>query len=1158
MKAGLANPRVRPPGVERPQRSVTLSDKYTATSGTVLISGIEALVRLFLDQRRLDQARGFNTSLFVSGYEGSPLGGLDVEISRQDALLSEAGVVFRPGLNEELAATAVAGTQLLGELPGRRFDGVAGFWYGKNPGFDRAADAIRHGNYSGTAPLGGAVAVVGDDPMCKSSTLPSSCELACKGLLVPLLTPATVGDVLTLGLHAVALSRYAGTWTALKVVADIADAAATVDLADPTTFVPLPDTGREAHEPILVGPQSLDAERRLLDFRLPRVGEYAHHAQLNRVHLDASRPRLAVVAPGMSFAVVLRAVADLGLDRADLEALGIRLVHIGLAWPIEARDLRRLVAGVEEVLVVEDKTAFVEAQLKESLYRQANEPVVVGRTDELGRPLLPSSGSATSELVAKVLASRLGDRLPQDAADRLARMGRRHGRIEVRSGPARPAAVAPVPARTPYFCSGCPHNISTRADAEQLVGLGIGCHIMVALDDEGRGHHVGMTQMGGEGAQWIGLAPFTDDPHYVQNMGDGTFFHSGALAVRAAVEADVRITYKLLFNHAVAMTGGQQPVGQLDVPAVVKWLALQGVRRVVVTTPDPSTYRGVRLDPVATVRHRDDMDAVQRELGAEPGVTVLIHDDWCAAEERRLRKRDLAPTPTRRVWINQRVCEGCGDCVERSTCVSLVPVETEYGRKTAVDQGSCNQDYSCVKGDCPAFVEVRGTQRHREFGDPPVPLEEPELRVDPDDVLVHLQGIGGTGVVTVSRILQMAGHLVGRHAAGVEQIGLAQKGGPVVSDVRLSAHPIEGALRAAPRSVDVLLGLDLLGTASPGTLDLCDPDRTVAVLNTGHVFTAAMVRDRESRYPVGLTERVERVARSGESALVDADWIAERLFGDHIASNVILLGAAYQHGCLPVPASAIEAAFELNGVAVGENLRAFRWGRAAVIDAQAVTVALVPNALPEPPSTLAEIVEARGADLVDYQNVSYADGFRESVARVAAIERERAPSDGLPIATAYARGLYKLMAYKDEYEVARLHLDRVESARLADEFGDGATTRVMLRPPVLTSIGLSRKIGLGSTARPTFRLLRAGRRLRGTVFDPFGRTAIRRAERRLAAEYTELVERALSSLTPQNSATVLAVAELPDLVRGYESVKQAGIARFRVRADELLCALETA
>jgi len=1143
-------------------RPVTLTDKYTATQGTVLISGIEALVRLTLDQRRLDRRRGLNTAVFVSGYEGSPLGGLDLELQRRSDLLSEAGVVFTPGLNEELAATAVAGTQLLGELPGRRHDGVTGFWYGKNPGLDRAADAIRHGNYSGTAPLGGAVALVGDDPMCKSSTLPSSCEQLMKSLLVPLLTPSSVAELLTSGLHAVALSRYAGTWTAVKVVADLADGAATVDLADPASFIPMPETGREMHEPILVGPQSLDAERRLLAFRLPRVGEYAHHSGLNRVCFEPRRPRRAVVAPGLPFAAVLRALADLGLGEADREALGLRLVQIGLSWPIEPVHLRELVAGVDEVLVIEDKSAFVESQLKEALYRQPHQPVVVGRTDEVGRPLVPAVGAVTSEAVVTVLAARLGEELPAPARARLEHLRRRvpGERLVLRPSPVSTdeQGDAPLPARTPYFCSGCPHNISTRADDDQLVGLGIGCHIMVALDDAGRGHHVGMTQMGGEGAQWIGLAPFTDDPHYFQNLGDGTFFHSGSLAVRAAIAADVNLTYKLLFNNAVAMTGGQPPQGEMSVRAVVDWLASQGVRKVVVTTADPRRYRRIRLHPVAEVRRREDLPAIQRELARTPGVTVLLHDDWCAAERRRLRKRGRLPTPAERVWINERVCEGCGDCVDKSSCLSLVPVETAFGRKTAIQQGSCNQDFSCIGGDCPSFVEVFAHPRPRASPEPPGPLPEPERRV-PDDVVIRMPGIGGTGVVTVSRVLQMAAHLAGRRAAGVEQTGLAQKGGPVISDVRLATDPVEGSVPAGPRSADVLLGFDGLGAAAPSNLAVCDPDRTVAVVNTARVPTAAMVRDRSSHYPDDVADRIERVVRPGESAYLDTDWIAGRLSDDHLATNMALLGAAYQHGCLPVPATAIEAAIALNGVSVDENLRAFRFGRAAVVDENAVRRALSPAATPPvPTTTLAELVAARSADLVAYQDRHYARRYEEAVAAVAAVEDERAPDAGHPVALAFARGLYKLMAYKDEYEVARLHLDPVERARLTDEFGAGTRTKVLLRPPLLTRFGLRRKIRLGSSAGPAFRALRAGRRLRGTRLDPFGRTTVRRLERRLPAEYRAVVEAALSRLTPATAGKVTEVAELPDLVRGYEQVKLAGVESFRSRADELLAGLDAA
>ncbi len=1127
-------------------RAVSLADKYTATSGSVFISGIEAIVRLTLDQRRLDRGRGLNTAAFVSGYEGSPLGGLDLELQRNSSLLEEATVVFRPGVNEELAATAVAGTQLLGQLPGRRHDAVTGFWFGKNPGLDRAADAIRHGNLSGTSSLGGAVAFVGDDPTCKSSTLPSSCEQMTRSLLVPLLTPTCVADVLTLGLHAVALSRYAGTWVAMKIVADIADGSATVALEDPASFIPRPDIEREIHEPVLVGPQSLDAEHRLHSFRLPRVGEYAHHAVLNVVHFEPRRPRLAIVAPGLPFATVLRALSDLGLTGVDLETLGIRLVRIGLAWPNEPLALRELVAGVDEVLVVEDKVPFIESQLKEALYRQRHQPVIVGHTDELGRPLLSPSGAITADMVATVLGRRLA--LPEQARRRMERITARDRLTLHVTGEDK--AEEP-PQRAPYFCSGCPHNISTRADDDQLVGLGIGCHIMVALHDEGRGHQVGMTQMGGEGAQWIGLEPFTDDQHYFQNLGDGTFFHSGSLAVRAAIAADVNLTYKLLFNHAVAMTGGQRPSGSMDVRAVVDLLAAEGVRKVVVTSADPDAYRRVRLHPIATVRHRDDLAEVQRELAAVPGVSVLLHDDWCAAEERRLRRRGTVATPSRRIWINERVCEGCGDCVSKATCMSLVPLDTAYGRKTAVDQGSCNLDYSCIRGDCPSFVEVFAAPQPLQAPDPPFEPDEPITRV-PDPVVIRMPGIGGTGVVTVSRILQMAAHLAGRFAAGLEQTGLAQKGGPVVSDVRISSAPIEGAIPASSRSVDVLLGFDLFGAAAPSNLSVCDRERTVPVVNTAQVPTVPLAQDPFSRFPrsTAIIARIAREARPDEGLFLDADWIANRL---HLAPNMVLLGAAYQHGCLPVPAAAIETAIRLNGVAPADNVRAFRWGRAAAANPDVVHRALAPSVPPAPPiATLGDLVDARARELADYQDERYAREFRSAVEEVARRERERLGDDDRGrVALAFAHGLFKLMAYKDEYEVARLHLEMSVRDRLADQFGERARVRVLLHPPVLRALGLRRKIRLGRSARPAFRLLVAMRRLRGTPFDPFGHTHIRRLERQLPGQYRAAVGTALDRLDPETVEIIVQVAESPDLVRGYESVKERSVERFRARLDEL-------
>ncbi len=1149
---------------------VTLDDKYTAATGRVLMSGIEALVRTVLDQRRLDAARGLDTGAYVTGYEGSPLGGVDLEMRRARTFLDAEGIVFKAALNEELAATAVAGTQLLGELPGRRHRAVAGFWYGKNPGLDRAADAIRHGNHSGTAPLGGAVAWIGDDPTCKSSTLPSSCEAMASSLVLPLLAPSSVAEIHRLGLHAVALSRFAGTWTGLKIVADLADGNATVTLTDPATFVPAPDPARTFRPARLLGASSLRAEQDLLEARLPRVAEYDAAVLLNHVAFEPSRPRLGVVAAGLAYASVRRALDDLGLDDDGLEALGVRLVKIAMPWPVEAHRWRHLLDGLEEVVVLEDKAAFLEGAIKQALYGRPHQPVVVGKADENGHPLVPAHATVDGDLATAVLAARLGDRLPGTARRRLERM-RRPERLTLTSGP--------LPSRIPYFCSGCPHNISTRAGQDQLVGIGIGCHTMVAFDQEGRGHQVGMTQMGGEGAQWNGLFPFTDDRHYFQNLGDGTFFHSGSLAVRAAVAAGANITYKLLYNRAVAMTGGQHPEGGLEVPDLTRWLAIEGVRKVVVTTPDPSTYRGVDLDPIAEVRHRDELEEVQRELAALEGVTVVLHDDRCAAEERRLAKRGEIPRPAMRLWINQRVCEGCGDCGRTSTCLSVVPVETELGRKTAIHQSSCNQDYSCLRGDCPSFVAVvpgRPAGRRRPtLPELPVGLPQPSPRVPEGDLLVRMPGIGGTGVVTASRILQMAAHLDGRHAAGVEQTGLAQKGGPVISDVRLSDRPVEAAARAGARSVDVVLGFDLLGAASPANLATCDPERTVAVVNTSRVATAEMVRDVGVSFPPpdSVTLRIEAETRKGENAYLDADWIAERI-ADHLATNMVLVGAAFQHGCLPITAGSLEEALRLNGTAVEANLAAFRWGRAAVVDPAAVRDRLAPPApAPEPPvhpgvraaieaadgpalpDDLGALLAARASDLVAYQDLAYARRYLAAVLEVLAAERAALPDRPPSVTPAYAAGLYKLMAYKDEYEVARLHLDPVERDRLRAEFGEGARTRVMLHPPVLRALGLRRKISLGPATGPVFGVLRRMRRLRGTRWDPFGRTEVRRIERALVEEYRALLTGALTHLRPDTVGEVAALAGLPDVVRGYESVKLAGVERFRREAASGLAAL---
>jgi indolepyruvate ferredoxin oxidoreductase len=1149
--------------------SVSLDDKYAAESGRVLISGIQALVRLTLEQRRLDASRGLDTGVFVSGYQGSPLGGVDMEMARAAAFLDPAGVVFRPGVNEELAATAVAGTQLLGRVPGRRHDGVTGFWYGKNPGLDRAADAIRHGNLVGTATLGGAVAWIGDDPASKSSTVPSSCEPMVQSLVVPLLAPGTVPEILSLGLHAVALSRATGLWTGLKIVADIADASATIDVTALRRGVPQPPSTLRPTSSALVGPAALDAEHDMLTRRLDLARQYARETGLNRIAFSARRARLGVLASGTGYAVVQRACEDLGLDEGAMEDLGLRLIKLDMPFPLDGGQLAEMTGDLDECLVVEDKVPFLEGQLKEALYRRPGAPNVVGRRDETGRPLLTARGQLGAEEVARALAARIGtDRLPRTAAVHLSAIA-----------PAKPSRIAlPVAesaARTPYFCSGCPHNTSTRASDDTLVGVGIGCHAMVALDGEGRGNQVGMTQMGGEGAQWIGLAPFTDDRHLVQNLGDGTFHHSGSLAIRAAVAAGVTMTYKLLYNDAVAMTGGQQAVGRLSVPEITRLLATEGVRRIAITTDDPAKYRGVALDPIASVRHRDEFAEAEAELTALDGVTVLIHDDRCAAEERRLRKRGRLPTPAQKVVINERVCEGCGDCGDKSTCLSVQPHQTEFGRKTRIHQASCNSDLSCLKGDCPSFLLVEpGTRARREVPALPVELVEPAPRLAGDTTLLRMPGIGGTGVVTISQVLQMAAHLDGLFAAGLEQTGLAQKGGPVVSDIRIAKAPVTGSLRASRATADVLLGFDLLGAADASNLAVARPGHTVAVVNTAIVPTAAMVTNRVvlPGSPADSLERIETVTRRGDNLYLDAQRLAEALFGDHMPTNMLLVGAAYQHGVVPIAAEAIEEAIRLNGAAVEKTLAAFRWGRAAVIDAEAVLAAATPQARAtvEVGVAAAQIARATGvageleavlatrvADLEGFQDEALARRYAAEVGRVTAIAADRTDAaTGERIGLAYATGLHKLLAYKDEYEVARLHLDPVEKARRDAEFGPDAAVSVLLHPPVLRAMGMTRKIRLkGRTADVTFRALRAARGLRGTPLDVFGYAKVRRVERELVADYQGLVHTALEHLDAGSAEQVVELAGLPDLVRGYEDIKLAAVERFREKASALLAVI---
>src|SRR3954454_10448077 len=1151
-------------------RDVSLDDKYVLEEGRILLTGLQGLVRLPLDQHRADLRRGLMTGTMISGYQGSPLGGLDKELANNRELVEGHHVRHVPGLNEELGATSAWGSQLAGQLPGSKYDGVLAMWYGKAPGLDRAADSLRHGNFVGVPRTGGALAVVGDDPGCKSSTIPSASESLLASLQMPVFYPGNVQEVLDLGLHALACSRASGLWAGFKIVTSVADAIGTAAVGRDRVMPVMPtvEWNGKPYEHVpnanLLAPASLDMERTLFGSRTELAVAYARENGVNRIE-GAERAWLGIACSGKPYYDLMHALRALGVDGPGLERAGIRILKLGMLWPVEPEIAREFAHGLDEILVAEEKGPFLESHLKEALYGTANAPRILGKRDEHGEPLLPRELDLDADLIARAIAARLearGVRIDSVEA-RLRKLGEIHGR----------RAELPMAARTPVFCSGCPHNSSVQAPDGTLVGAGIGCHTMVLLNPEGKGEITGITQMGGEGAQWIGMAPFTDDSHLVQNLGDGTFHHSGSLAIRAAAAAGVNITYKLLYNEHVAMTGGQEIEGQLSIPDLTRWLELEGARRIIVTTEDLRDYRGVELAPIAEVRDRKELLAAQQELAEVEGVTVLIHDQECAAELRRKRKRGKAVEPKERVWINERVCEGCGDCGHKSSCLSVVPVETEFGRKTQIHQASCNKDFSCLEGDCPSFVTVVPGERARhEVPALGVELPEPRRLVDEDDFGVRMMGIGGTGVVTVNQVLGMAALIDGLHVSGLDQTGLSQKGGPVISDLRITRDPVAAASKAPAGSIDLYLGFDLLGAASAKNLVTADAERTVAVVSTSAVPTGRMVVDTEERFPelAVQLDKIEAPTRREHTLYLDAQRLSERLFGDHMMTNTQALGAAFQRGLLPVSGQALERAIELNGAAVEKNLAALRWGRAVVAAPDAVEAAtrapetveaareltdldeyLVGLAVNGDRGELRRLAEVRVPELVAYQDADWARRWAELVRRVQVAEQERTPGHS-EITEAVARQLFKLMAYKDEYEVARLHLDAVERAKRDAEFGAGAKFSSMPPPPLLRALGLKRKMKLGRWFVPAFGLLYRMRRLRGTRLDPFGRAEVRRVERELIDEYEGMVAEALALLTPETHDTAVELLELPDVIRGYEEVKLRNVVLFRKRADAIM------
>ncbi len=1142
-------------------REVTLDDRYSLDQGPVLMTGVQAIVRLIFDQMSADRDANLNTAAFVSGYQGSPLGGLDLELARQRERCEELGVVHQPALNEELGATSVWGSQLAPGLPGAEVDGVLGVWYGKAPGVDRSADALRHGNHVGAHPRGGLIAICGDDPWCKSSTLPCASEDLLSALHIPVLYPGSPQEVLELGRHAIALSRASGLCVALKVVANVADAVGTVDLdrAWRAPVEPVPAGVRYRHTPSaeLLPPASLELERTLRGPRRALATAYAAANGLNGVVLDAPGATLGIVSAGAPYYELREAFRALDLDEDELRARKVRLLKLDVLWPLDREQVRAFADGLDEILVLEEKGSFLEDALRALLYEVPSRPRLVGERDEDGAPLVSPLGGLGAERIAQIVAPRVLRGEGEDAVlARLARTGERGPEL----------AAAPSLSRTPYFCSGCPHNRSTEAPDDALVGAGVGCHGMITLFPKGRGQVAGITQMGGEGAQWIGQAPFTSTPHLIQNLGDGTFTHSGSLAIRAAVAAGVNITYKLLYNDAVAMTGGQDVQGSMSVPDLTHWLELEGVSKVIVTTDDVSRHRGAKLSEIARIEPRERLSSAQCELRETDGVTVLIHDQGCAAEKRRLRKRGKLPDPPERIAINERVCEGCGDCGRKSHCLSLLSVDTEFGRKTRIQQSSCNKDYSCIDGDCPSFLEIvpgKGAPRST----PPAAPSLPDPEIAAQESTLRLIGVGGTGVVTVAQVLAMAALLDGKRTAGLDQTGLAQKGGPVVSDLRIFADKEPHSGRVGRAGADAYVAFDTVGATAPANLATSSPERTVAIVSTSEIPTGQMIGDPAAAFPLleQTTATIDRVTRAEENVYLDAMALSETLFGDHMAANSIVLGATWQRGLIPISLASIEQAYRINGVAAERNISAFGWGRAVVAAPDSVASLTTP---PLPAETadpqVTELVAATGAqadselgrllahrlgDLCAYQGRRYATTYAEFVAGV--LRSEAATGGGsLPVTTAVARHLHKLMAYKDEYEVARLHLDPVERERIAAEFGPDARVRYLLHPPLLRALGMRRKLKLGPWFDPAFRLLRRLRFLRGTPFDPFGYARVRRTERALPGEYRGLVELALPHIVAVPDL-VQEVCELPDLIRGYEEVKLGNVETFRQRAEEL-------
>lgn len=1144
-------------------KDISLSDKYTQQSGTVFINGSQALARLPLMQKQIDSERGLDTGGFISGYRGSPIGGYDQVLWQVKDRLAENNIVFQPGLNEDLAVTAVAGSQQLNALPGANVDGVFGLWYGKGPGVDRSMDAMKHGNYAGTHPNGGVLFVYGDDHPGKSSTMAHQSEQALAAQLMPSFYPSGVDEFFEFGLLGWALSRYSGLWVGFKCVNETIEqtATCTIDYSKYQASFP---------EPALLPPEGISYrggvvnrevdERIVHDYRLPLVHQFVRANTIDRTTLDCRQRRLGLVTAGKSWRDTVEALRLLGINEDNAERFGVSVYKVGCIWPLEPQGITQFAKDQQELLVIEEKKSFLEEQIASILYNVDDKPQLSGKTTPAGLALLSSIGQLSPLDIALAIAARLRELgLADVAIEQAAEYCR--GLLE----PSLPKAAV----RAPFFCSGCPHNRSTKVPAGSHTMIGTGCHAIALFC---RPDSISPMQMGGEGCNWIGLAPFTQTTHIFQNLGDGTYYHSGLMAIRASVAANVNITYKLLYNDAVAMTGGQPVDGPLSVSDICHQVLHEGVKRCVLLTDDVEKYRQQRKIPgVVDILARTELESVQRELRETPGCTVLVYEQTCAAEKRRRRKRGTMVDPRKRLFINEAVCEGCGDCSEKSNCVSLQPLETRFGRKRRIDQSSCNKDYSCVEGFCPSFVTVynaklrspatvQGTVANdnalEELLAKPVPPASVKT-MDHAGYNIMIAGIGGTGVVTVGAVLAMAAHLEGRASSVFDITGLAQKNGAVFSHLKMAQRPSDLSTQSIGiAQADLILGFDLLAASAKECFQTLAGQCTHVVGNSHITPTAAFQfnpDDNIDKDNVALNFR--RVTGNDHLHLLDASTLAMNLCGDHVAANLILIGFAAQRGLLPVSIEAIEKAVRLNGVAVAFNLKALRLGRVAGSDLDALQQLSEKDVtLPKTTDTLKDIVEHRSENLSAYQDLHYAARYRDAVKAIA--DKEARVSESNRLAIAVAKGYAKLLAYKDEYEVARLYSDPAFMQKLRSQFDGGINLAVNLAPPLISKrdpqTGHLIKREFGPWVFTVFKLLAKCKGLRGTMFDIFGYTEERRKERQLISDYEALLQEICDDLSAHNYETAIELASLPEIIRGFGHVKEKNIVEAKKRWQQLL------